>query len=294
MDQLDFNGKLKEYTNQIESYLKQCLAVSDVRQKKVLSAMAYSVEAGGKRVRPILTLEFCRLCGGDPASALPFAAAVELVHSYSLIHDDLPCMDNDDFRRGRPSCHKAYGEATALLAGDGLLTMAFELISRAKLPAERVVAAAAVLSGHAGVMGMIGGQVIDLESEGKSVQPQTLQSMYDLKTAALLRAACELGCIAAGASEEQLASARSYATALGFAFQIVDDILDIEGDSTLLGKETGSDAANGKRTYPAVYGMEKAKKDADAYTQSALEALKTFDNAEFLEMFTRKLAVRDR
>lgn len=172
--------------------------------------------------------------------------------------------------------------------------MAFELISRAKLPAERVVAAAAVLSGHAGVMGMIGGQVIDLESEGKSVQPQTLQSMYDLKTAALLRAACELGCIAAGASEEQLASARSYATALGFAFQIVDDILDIEGDSTLLGKETGSDAANGKRTYPAVYGMEKAKKDADAYTQSALEALKTFDNAEFLEMFTRKLAVRDR
>ena len=291
---MDFNGKLKEYTNQIESYLKQCLAVSDVRQKKVLSAMAYSVEAGGKRVRPILTLEFCRLCGGDPASALPFAAAVELVHSYSLIHDDLPCMDNDDFRRGRPSCHKAYGEATALLAGDGLLTMAFELISRAKLPAERVVAAAAVLSGHAGVMGMIGGQVIDLESEGKSVQPQTLQSMYDLKTAALLRAACELGCIAAGASEEQFASARSYATALGFAFQIVDDILDIEGDSTLLGKETGSDAANGKRTYPAVYGMEKAKKDADAYTQSALEALKTFDNAEFLEMFTRKLAVRDR
>lgn len=121
MDQLDFNGKLKEYTNQIESYLKQCLAVSDVRQKNVLSAMAYSVEAGGKRVRPILTLEFCRLCGGDPASALPFAAAVELVHSYSLIHDDLPCMDNDDFRRGRPSCHKAYGEATALLAGGGLL-----------------------------------------------------------------------------------------------------------------------------------------------------------------------------
>ena len=293
MTKSEYNGRYREYTLRIDAYLERCLAVPDIRQKNVLRAMAYSVGAGGKRVRPVLTLEFCRLCGGEPESALPFAAAVEMIHSYSLIHDDLPCMDNDDFRRGKPSCHKAFGEANALLAGDGLLTMAFEQLSKAELPAERIVKAVAALSGYAGAMGMIGGQVIDLESEGQPVQEQTLETMYDLKTAALLKAACALGCIAAGASEEQLTAALSYAAALGFAFQIVDDILDIEGDSALLGKETGSDAANEKRTYPAVYGMEKARQDAKAYTHLALEALQTFGGCEFLESFTKSLAVRD-
>lgn len=295
MEPLDFNSILKSYLDQIEEYLKHCLAVpSELTQKSVLEAMAYSVEAGGKRIRPILTLEFCRLCGGETQKALPFAAAVEMVHSYSLIHDDLPCMDNDDFRRGKPSCHKAFGEAGALLAGDALLTMAFEQLSRAELPPERIVKAVAALSGYAGARGMIGGQVIDLENEGKPVDAKTLKEMYDLKTAALLRAACELGCIAAGASQEQLACAADYATALGFAFQIVDDILDIEGDSAILGKETGSDAANGKRTYPTVYGTEQAKRDADTYTRSALKALTVFGSTEFLDTLTEKLAVRNR
>ena len=295
---MSFKEEYEKKVELIEEILKKYLPVQEGYQKIITEAMAYSLMAGGKRLRPMLMKESFDLFGGEGDLIDPFMAAIEMIHTYSLVHDDLPAMDNDDYRRGRKTTHVVYGEDMGILAGDALLNYAFETafqaFSLAPEEASSIGRALQVLGEKAGIRGMIGGQVIDLESEGKSVQPQTLQSMYDLKTAALLRAACELGCIAAGASEEQLASARSYATALGFAFQIVDDILDIEGDSTLLGKETGSDAANGKRTYPAVYGMEKAKKDADAYTQSALEALKTFDNAEFLEMFTRKLAVRDR
>jgi len=293
MEPLDFDRMMKEYIAEIEEYLAECFPKGDCKQQTVLDAMTYSVAAGGKRIRPMLVLEFCRICGGDPKKALPFAAAVESVHSYSLIHDDLPCMDNDDFRRGKPSCHKAFGEANALLAGDGLLTVAFELLSRAELPSDRIVSAVRVLSEQAGVMGMIGGQVIDLESEGKPIDAETIKITYDLKTAALLKASCLLGCIAAGAEEKQLEAAAAYATALGFAFQIVDDILDVEGDSQAIGKPVGSDAENEKRTYVSAYGIDAAKQAAQEYTESALSALQVFEDRAFLETLTRKLVVRD-
>ena len=289
---VEFEVQLDQYINRINRFLAEYLVPSDCKQQSVLEAMAYSVEAGGKRIRPVLTLELCRLCGGDTEKALPFAAAVELVHSYSLIHDDLPCMDNDDFRRGKPSCHKAFGEATALLAGDGLLTEAFRLLTQAELPADRIVKAVAKLSDYAGVYGMIGGQVIDLESEGKRIDAKTLELTYRLKTAALLQTACELGCIAAGAGEEKLAAAHIYAEKLGIAFQIVDDILDVEGDSETLGKPVGSDAENDKRTYVALFGLERAREDAREYAGAAMACLDTFGEHEFLTALTNMLLKR--
>lgn len=277
----------------IEEYLTTCLSVPVGKQQIVADAMAYSVDAGGKRIRPVLTLEFCRINGGQLEIALPFAAAVEMIHSYSLIHDDLPCMDNDDFRRGKPSCHKAYGEANALLAGDALLTTAFYTLTQAKLPPEQIVQATEVLSHYAGVMGMIGGQVIDLQSEGQTIDADTLHATYDLKTAALLKAACELGCIAASAEMSKRQIAREYAKNLGFAFQIVDDILDVEGDAQKLGKPTGSDADNDKRTYIALFGMEQAKQSTEEYTKAALACLHDFDDCDFLNELTNRLAIRN-
>lgn len=290
---MDFETRLQKYISMIDEYLNICLSVPAGKQQVVADAMAYSVDAGGKRIRPVLTLEFCRISGGQPETALPFAAAVEMIHSYSLIHDDLPCMDNDDFRRGKPSCHKAYGEANALLAGDGLLTMAFYTLTQAKLLPEQIVQATEVLSNYAGVMGMIGGQVIDLQSEGQTIDEDTLNDTYDLKTAALLKAACELGCIAASTEMKKRQIAREYAKNLGFAFQIVDDILDVEGDAQKLGKPTGSDADNDKRTYIALFGMEQAKKRAKEYSEAALTCLHDFDDCDFLNELTHRLAVRN-
>ncbi|MBR6634942.1 MAG: polyprenyl synthetase family protein, partial [Clostridia bacterium] len=189
--------------------------------------MLYSLKNGGKRVRPMLVLEFCRVCGGDVQAALPFACAVEMIHTYSLIHDDLPCMDDDDFRRGMPSCHKQYGEATALLAGDGLLTLAFSVLSKAALSAERKIEAVKVLADCAGHLGMIGGQTMDLAHEGQKITLDQLRKTDALKTGRLIRCACALGCIAAGADEEMHKAAEKYADSIGLAFQIVDDLLDI-------------------------------------------------------------------
>ena len=293
MEAVDFQTRLTEYMAMTESYLSNCLRERPCRQKNVLQAMKYSVEAGGKRIRPVLTLEFCRLCGGSPEQALPFAAAVEMIHSYSLIHDDLPCMDNDDYRRGKPSCHKAFGEANALLAGDGLLTMAFETLTKAELPPDCIVKAVNTLAGYAGVMGMIGGQVIDLENEGKEIDKETLKLTYDLKTAALLQSACVLGCIAAEASAQQIKAAEQYAKSLGFAFQIMDDILDVEGEATALGKPVGSDVANNKRTYTALYGIQQAKDDARRYSEEAMDALREFSDHQFLIQLTQSLAERN-
>lgn len=290
---MDCEERLKQYVAMIDQYLAQVLMPSVCKQQSVLEAMAYSVEAGGKRIRPVLVLEFCRLCGGMPEKALPFAAALEMIHSYSLIHDDLPCMDDDDFRRGRPSCHKAFGEANALLAGDALLTKAFSMLVSADFPAETLAEAVRVTADYAGISGMIGGQVIDLESEGKEIDTETLYQTYDLKTAALLKAACELGCIAAGASSEKRAAAREYAKNLGFAFQIVDDILDVEGNADALGKPIGSDVENEKRTYVALFGLKQAKQDAERYSTAALSSLKVFEETLFLEWLTKKLAVRN-
>lgn len=263
------------YLPQIEVFLRTAVPGADV----VSEAMRYSLEGGGKRIRPCLTLEFCRVCGGDTASALPFAAAVEMVHTYSLIHDDLPCMDDDDLRRGKPACHVRYGEANALLAGDGLLTLAFETLTKAPLPADRIAEACALLAAAAGHLGMIGGQTMDLENEGRAVSLETLRQTDALKTGALIRAACLLGCVAAGAPPQQREAAADYANALGMAFQIVDDVLDVTGDTATLGKPAGSDDAQDKSTYATLCGLDGAKKDARAFTDAAVKALDTFGEA---------------
>lgn len=266
-------------------------------QAELFRAMRYSLLAGGKRIRPVLVLEFCRVCGGDPETALPFACAIEMIHTYSLIHDDLPCMDDDSLRRGKPSNHVVFGEARALLAGDSLLTMAFETMlskdSIAAAGAERAAEAAGVLARAAGVYGMAGGQEIDLACEGKSVSAETLMKMDECKTGALIRAAARMGCILAGAGDGQIRAAESYAKAVGFSFQIVDDILDETADTATLGKPAGSDRENGKSTYVSTLGMETARKAVDELTEAAVNALAVFGKeADSLRNLARKLAAR--
>lgn len=266
-------------------------------QDIVRDAMLYSLQNGGKRVRPMLTLAFCSVCGGNAQAALPFACAVEMIHTYSLIHDDLPCMDDDDLRRGKPSCHKQFGEANALLAGDGLLTLAFETVTKAEniAPAD-IVRAVRVLSRLAGYGGMIGGQVIDLLSEEKSVDYDTLHRIDKLKTGALIKAAALLGCIAAGITDETiLRAAETYAENIGFAFQIVDDILDVTADTETLGKPVGSDEKNEKSTFVKLLGLEKCRQLANDLTAQAISALKAMPgDTAFLCDFARQLAVRER
>lgn len=261
---------------------------------KMLEAMSYSLENGGKRIRPILTLEFCRVCGEDPQKAIPFASALEMIHTYSLIHDDLPCMDNDDMRRGKPSNHKVFGEANALLAGDGLLTLAFETALTADVDAEKRAAAALALAKAAGCSGMIAGQVMDLENEGKRASLEDVRATDRLKTGELIRAAALLGCIAAGADEEKMKAACEYCDNIGLAFQIVDDILDVTSDDATLGKPVGSDSENEKSTYVSLLGLEESKKLADELTEKAKAALEIFgEEKDFLAQLADKLACRN-
>ena len=224
--------------------------------------MAYSLLGGGKRIRGCLVLAMCELCGGDPESALPIACAVEMVHAYSLIHDDLPCMDNDTLRRGKPTCHIQFDEATALLAGDALLTHAFTAVNSAyfngTLPADTVLRCISQLARAAGVEGMIGGQMIDIAHGSQPMTPELLEKMHSMKTGALIRASAVMGCLAAGAPRDIVLQADLYAARIGLAFQIVDDILDTTGDSSTLGKST-SDAQNHKTTYVTLYGEENAR-----------------------------------
>ena len=255
--------------------------------------MAYSLLAGGKRLRPVLVLETCRMCGGDVETALPFACAVEMLHTYSLIHDDLPCMDNDDLRRGRPTNHKIYGEATAVLAGDGLLTACFEtMLEAADLPAGRIVAAAGCLARAAGARGMVGGQVLDVAGEGHALTLAEVEELQQLKTGALISAAAEMGCILAGGSEGQRAAVRRYAQKLGLAFQIQDDILDVEGDEELMGKPLGSDRENEKTTFVTLKGVESCRELVDTLTQGAVEALSAFPDPSFLCWLAESLVGR--
>jgi geranylgeranyl diphosphate synthase type II len=241
----------------------------------------------------MLALEFARLCGGEWEKALPFACGIEMVQTYSLIHDDLPCMDDDDLRRGKPSCHVQFDEATALLAGDGLLTMAFEALSDADLPPERIVRAVGVLARSIGADGMIGGQEMDLANEGRADLPlAVIRRTNEKKTAALLQASCLLGVLAAGGSEAQLAAAGQYGLYLGLAFQVVDDILDETGDAEKLGKPIGSDAGNDKSTYVSALGLDGARRYAEEYTAQALTALEVFSDAEPLKALTEKLLRR--
>ena len=282
------NNKLNEYIGIINSYLENSIPCCSFGEEIVHDAMKYSLSVGGKRIRPVLTLEFCRLCSGDINKALPFAAALEMVHTYSLIHDDLPCMDDDDMRRGMPSCHIKFGEEYALLAGDGLLTRAFGIITESKAPAESIVKAVALLSELAGANGMIGGQVVDLKNEGKACTIETLETMDSLKTGALIKCAALLGVVAAGGSAEQYQAAGEYASNLGHAFQIVDDILDVLGDEKLLGKPVGSDKESDKSTYVSVLGLEKSQEYAQEITNKAITALDSFNGDT---QFLRELAV---
>ena len=257
-------------------------------------AMNYSLLAGGKRIRPVLTLECCRLCGGTDTAALSLACAVEMIHTYSLIHDDLPCMDNDELRRGKPTCHMAYGEATAVLAGDGLLTAAFEtaLGAGAYLPAERVAAALAVLADAAGPAGMVGGQALDMAGEGRALTLADVEELQKLKTGALISAAAELGVIAGGGGETERAAVRTYAQKLGLAFQIRDDMLDVEGDQDSLGKPIGSDVSSEKTTFVTLKGLEECARLVERLTDEAIDALSGFEEPWFLEELARVLVGR--
>ena len=260
---------------------------------RIFEAAKYSAMAGGKRLRPVIVLEFCRLHGGDIKNALPFACALEMIHPYSLIHDDLPCMDNDDLRRGRPTCHKAFDEATAVLAGDGLLTAAFETASKADVPAETALRCSRILSENAGMNGMIGGQVLDMLAEHRRISETELRLLQKLKTGCLLRAACELGCAAAGKTDaESIEAARAYGDKLGLAFQIEDDILDIEGDEKTLGKSIGKDAASEKSTFPSLLGLDACRKLAGELTEQAVAALAPYEGRAFLETLARSLTGR--
>lgn len=266
--------------------------------ERVYEAMRYSLLDAGKRVRPVLTLLFCELCGGQESAALPFACAVEMIHTYSLIHDDLPCMDDDGMRRGKPSNHIVFGEDIALLAGDGLLTKAFEIClspeTVAAVGCEKAAQAAYVLANFAGADGMVGGQCIDLMTEGKQISEEELKDMVSGKTVALLKAACTLGVIAGGGSEEERVAAEAYAEGIGMAFQIQDDILDVTGDPVLLGKNTGVDSRNDRYNYVSLYGLEGAKGLVHTYTEKALKALDSFSgNTEELRDFAVYLSQRN-
>lgn len=278
-----YTERLTRHLQRIEAALPSYLPTDGTLQDTVVHAMSYACEGGGKRLRPVLTLEFCYLCCGDANRALPFAAAVEMIHSYSLVHDDLPCMDNSPLRRGKPSVHKAYGEAMALLAGDALLNRAFEtLLDRRNLgevPAEAALKAAWLLADRAGICGMVGGQVIDLESEGKTIDGETLKVLQEGKTAALLQAACQMGCVVGGGSEEQVNAADRFGYYVGLAFQVIDDILDVISTAEELGKPVGSDAENNKNTYVSLLGLEGAAGLAAEYTEKAKQALSVFPDA---------------
>ena len=287
---------LKEYAEIINSYLEKVLPQCDFGENVVHEAMNYSLSIGGKRIRPVLVLEFCRVCGGNIEDALCLAAALEMIHTYSLIHDDLPCMDNDDMRRGMPSCHIKYGYEYALLAGDGLLTAAFGVIAESEFAKKNpalAIKAVATLSSLAGANGMIGGQVIDLKNENRKAGLETLSKMDELKTGALIKCAALFGCFAANADEEKIQAATEYATKIGQAFQIVDDILDVTGDEKDLGKPIGSDKESGKSTYYTLLGLEKAQEYADRLTDEAVQALAVFGKeSEFLKELAYMLARR--
>ncbi len=279
---MDLKKYLTDMRQLIDDHLGRYLPPDDELPSSIHSSMRYSVFAGGKRVRPILMLAACEAVGGDRRMAMPAACAMEMIHTYSLIHDDLPAMDNDDFRRGNPTNHKVFGEATAILAGDALLTEAFILLSR---PENAETAGPGVLAKviHeialcSGSRGMIGGQVVDMESEGrKEIDLATVQYIHTHKTGALIRASVKTGALLGGAGDEDLAAMVRYGESIGLAFQIADDILDIEGTTEQIGKDAGSDQARGKATYPAVMGLAESKRRAAELVATALDALSSFD-----------------
>lgn len=283
--------------DKIEKALREFMPSNNCLEKKLIESMEYSLTAGGKRVRPLLVLEFCRLCGGDIDTAIPLACAVEMIHTYSLIHDDLPCMDNDDYRRGKPSNHKVFGEDIALLAGDALQALAFKTASSNinKDNAYNVVRAINNLAVYCGAEGMVGGQVIDLENEGKNSGVEILKEMDRKKTAAIIKSACEMGCIIAGADDNAIENARIFGECIGLAFQIQDDILDVTADQNKLGKPVGSDKENQKSTYVSLLGLDKCRELVNQLTEKALQSLNNFSgNSCSLTELALSLAKREK
>lgn len=292
---MDYQLKKSEYIKLINEKLYSYIVKNGDEYDIVKEAMLYSLSAGGKRIRPMLTLEFCLASGGNIESALPFACAVEMIHCYSLIHDDLPCMDDDDMRRGKPSCHKKFGYANALLAGDALLTKAFHLIADGLnhgVSAEACLKASSILSQCAGIDGMVGGQVIDLQNEEKTPSEEILFKTDLLKTSALIAAACTLGVCAANGNETALQKAKEYALSLGVSFQIQDDVLDVIGTEEELGKPIGSDEQNQKTTYVTLLGLDGAKELALKKANEAIETLGFFKENGFLTAFTKEMLNR--
>ena len=288
----EFEARLQQYKQFIEKYLHDFYAqFEDLPQKKLFDAMRYSLFAGGKRLRPVMTLEFCRMCCGDYAKAAPFAGAIEMIQTYSLIHDDLPCMDDDDYRRGILTNHKVFGEGTAVLAGDALLTDAFMLAASAELDKpENVSFALGILAHNAGSLGMVGGQMLDIDSERRQLSEQEVLDIQTRKTVALINAACVLGVIAGGGSELQIQAAAQFAAGLGMAFQIRDDMLDVIGNAQELGKSVGSDVT--KNTFVRLYGLQKCEELVQRYTKTAIEALETFEDSDFLRGLALELTQR--
>lgn len=278
----------------VDAHLERLLPAESVPPTSIHQAMRYSVFAGGKRIRPILCLEAARIFESDPSAALFPACAIEFIHTYSLIHDDLPSLDNDDLRRGKPTCHKKFGEAIAILAGDALLTLAFESIGASPIAAERRVAMLTEISSSAGtVNGMVGGQVADIEAEGQTVSPATLEYIHRSKTAALIRASVTSGALSAGAPPEDVARLRSFGETIGWAFQVTDDILDVEESSAALGKTAGKDIAQQKATYPSVFGLEKSHQIATGLAVKAVNELKPYgERAQRLRSIAEFLVLR--
>jgi geranylgeranyl diphosphate synthase type II len=278
---MDIKSYLARKKDILDKALDKIVPSAKTFPPSVNEAMRYSLFAGGKRVRPILSIAAAESLGAKTAGLLPLAGALELIHTYSLIHDDLPAMDNDDFRRGKPTCHKAYGEAIAILAGDGLLNMAFEVLSdprRTKsVPASRVLAIIREIATASGVFGMVGGQVVDMNSEGKDVDFPTLEYIHTHKTGALIRASVRVGALYARAGKRQFTALTHYGEMVGLAFQIADDILDIIGKREEIGKDVGSDLKKGKKTYPSFYGIDESKRRAVKVVDKAIHALKDFD-----------------
>ena len=284
--------ELNAYVSHIEEYLATRFNWYEQESQHVLfDSMRYSLLAGGKRLRPVFAFDFCRMCGGDWHDATHFAAAVEMIHTYSLIHDDLPSMDNDDMRRGRPTNHKVYGEAMAILAGDAMLTSAFGEIANAPLSAETRIRAVEVLSVCAAETGMVGGQVLDIMSEERECTEQEIKDIQNRKTGALIKAGCVMGVLAGNGTPEQVKAASDFADHLGLAFQIRDDMLDVIGDAQKLGKATGMDAT--KNTFVRLWGLEKCEELVQEHTKLALDALKAFEHTEFMAELAKSLTSRE-
>ena len=271
---MNVKSRIASIRKKVDRSLDQWLPKESDRPSSLHRAMRYSIFSGGKRLRPVLTMAAAEVCGGRPANALPAACAVECVHTYSLIHDDLPCMDNDDLRRGRPTSHKVFGEAIAVLAGDALLTIAFEMLAKTKEPARHNLSdfylELAIASGSSC---LIGGQVADIEAENKPITPGDLRFIHRGKTAALISASLKLGAMSANATPKQVDALATFGSSIGLAFQIIDDILDVTQSTKTLGKSAGKDSTAGKATYPAVYGIEKSKREAARLTKNARKAL---------------------